>query len=186
MGVPDITDRWLDQLLGRSVGGVALLGIVVLAICATLIAPKYISKIHSPSAKVVNEKAGAHPSAKVFPPSRRAALAQLLPASKIVTTQNILPTPDLKKNQLPTTKTQDLGKKDQFTPTGISTQEIEALGRFPDYSVLSGVRHPTPDPSFDIHKAVFRPFRPFRWAYHQTMGESCGRLCQALSAVSVG
>ncbi|KAF5009258.1 hypothetical protein FDECE_4551 [Fusarium decemcellulare] len=72
-------------------------------------------------------------------------------------------------SQLPTTRKQDLTKDGQYTPTGFSTAEIRALGRFPDYSVLSGVPHPTPCPDFDIKRAVFRPFRPFRWAYHQTM-----------------
>ncbi|KAB5549593.1 hypothetical protein GE09DRAFT_1241222 [Coniochaeta sp. 2T2.1] len=71
---------------------------------------------------------------------------------------------------LPTTRAQDLSKDDQYTLTGFSTQEIRALGRFPDYSVLSGVRHPRPvDPSFELSKATFRPFRPFRWNYHRTM-----------------
>lgn len=57
------------------------------------------------------------------------------------------------------------------TPTGFSAADIYKLGSFPDYAVLSGVPHPKPCPAFDIHKAVFRPFRPFRWTYHQTMCE---------------
>lgn len=57
-----------------------------------------------------------------------------------------------------------------YTATGFSTQEIRALGRFPDYSVLSGVPNPQPvSPRWDINKAIFRPFRPFRWNYHQHM-----------------
>ncbi|KAL4915094.1 hypothetical protein BDW62DRAFT_219641 [Aspergillus aurantiobrunneus] len=58
------------------------------------------------------------------------------------------------------------------TPTGFSAADIDALGRFPDYSVLSGVPHPTPCPEFDVTTACFRPYRPFRWAYHQTMALS--------------
>ena len=65
----------------------------------------------------------------------------------------------------------------RFTATGFTRKEIEAIGRFPDYSGLSGVPHPKPALNFDISKAVFRPFRPFRWAYHQTM---C--MCSPLSA----
>lgn len=38
-----------------------------------------------------------------------------------------------------------------------------------DYFKLSGVPPPTPLPDFDVDKAKARPYRPFRWAYHQTM-----------------
>ncbi|KAI1104940.1 hypothetical protein F4804DRAFT_305515 [Jackrogersella minutella] len=53
--------------------------------------------------------------------------------------------------------------------TGFSVKEIKALGDFPDYSTLSEVPLPQPYPEFDIDKAKPRPYRPFRWAYHQTM-----------------
>ncbi|ORY70972.1 uncharacterized protein BCR38DRAFT_453639 [Pseudomassariella vexata] len=117
----------------------------------------------------VNEKPDPFPSSIVFPPSRRHTLARLLPSSKIATKQNVIPPHELRRKQLTTTKVQDLDKPDQYTPTGFSTQEIKAMGRFPDYSVLSGVAHPQPSHSFDISKATFRPFRPLRWTYHQTM-----------------
>lgn len=64
-----------------------------------------------------------------------------------------------------------LEKSSRRTPTGFSDADIEAIGSFPDYALLSGVPHPKPCPAFDIHKAIFRPFRPFRWTYHQTMCE---------------
>lgn len=121
--------------------------------------------------KTSYSKTDPYPSSVVFPPSRRGALAQLLPASKLAKKQTSMDTSELRSKQLPTTQTQDLDKPDQFTPTGISTQEIKALGAFPDYSVLSGVPYPKPCPSFHITKAAFRPFRPFRWTYHQTMGK---------------
>ncbi|KAJ7756863.1 hypothetical protein DFH07DRAFT_958998 [Mycena maculata] len=39
-----------------------------------------------------------------------------------------------------------------------------------DYFALSGVRRPVPVPhDFDIDLATARPYRPFRWTYHQTM-----------------
>ncbi|TKX27327.1 hypothetical protein C1H76_0164 [Elsinoe australis] len=47
--------------------------------------------------------------------------------------------------------------------------EIKALGDFPDYAKLSGVPLPTPYATFDIDTAKPRPYRPLRWAYHQTM-----------------
>lgn len=51
-----------------------------------------------------------------------------------------------------------------------SGKEIEAYGDFPDYAMLSGVRLPEPYPEFNIETALARPYRPFRWSYHQTMG----------------
>ena len=49
--------------------------------------------------------------------------------------------------------------------------EIKALGDFPDYEALSGVPLPEPYKEFDIKTALPRPYRPFRWQYHQTMCE---------------
>ncbi|KIW02114.1 uncharacterized protein PV09_06605 [Verruconis gallopava] len=56
-----------------------------------------------------------------------------------------------------------------YTPTEFSKEEIEALGDFPDYATLSGVPLPEPYKEFVIEKSQPRPYRPFRWAYHQTM-----------------
>lgn len=56
-----------------------------------------------------------------------------------------------------------------YTPMGVSIDEIKALGDFPDYSTLSGVPLPEAYKDFDIDRAKPRPYRPFRWNYHQTM-----------------
>ena len=56
-----------------------------------------------------------------------------------------------------------------FTPTGISIEEVKALGDFPSYAELSSVPLPDAYVEFDINTALPRPYRPFRWAYHQTM-----------------
>ncbi|KAL8728546.1 MAG: hypothetical protein Q9181_005314 [Wetmoreana brouardii] len=56
-----------------------------------------------------------------------------------------------------------------YTPMGISLSEVAALGDFPDYAELSGVPLPKPYTEFTIASALPRPYRPFRWAYHQTM-----------------
>ncbi|KAI8963243.1 hypothetical protein F5Y11DRAFT_164421 [Daldinia sp. FL1419] len=53
--------------------------------------------------------------------------------------------------------------------SGFSVRELKALEDFPDYSVLSEVPMPQPYLEFDIDRARPRPYRPFRWAYHQTM-----------------
>lgn len=55
--------------------------------------------------------------------------------------------------------------------SGFSVRELKALGDFPDYSVISEVPMPQPYLEFDIDRAKPRPYRPFRWAYHQTMCE---------------
>lgn len=59
-----------------------------------------------------------------------------------------------------------------YTPTGFSIQEIRDLGDFPDYTKLSGVPMPQAYTEFNIDTALPRPYRPFRWPYHQTMGMS--------------
>ena len=41
--------------------------------------------------------------------------------------------------------------------------------RLPDYAKLTGVPVPRPLYHFDIDRAKPRPYRPFRWEYHQTM-----------------
>jgi hypothetical protein len=56
-----------------------------------------------------------------------------------------------------------------ITPCGFSIDDIKALGDFTDYAKLSGVPLPEPYTTFEINKALPRPYRPFRWAYHQTM-----------------
>jgi hypothetical protein len=43
------------------------------------------------------------------------------------------------------------------------------MGDFPAYDILSGVPLPKPYTHFEPAKALPRPYRPFRWAYHQTM-----------------
>ncbi|KAK4692819.1 hypothetical protein P7C71_g4458, partial [Lecanoromycetidae sp. Uapishka_2] len=56
-----------------------------------------------------------------------------------------------------------------YTPMGISLAEVKSLGDFPDYAKLSGVPLPEAYKAFKIETAKARPYRPFRWAYHQTM-----------------
>ena len=68
----------------------------------------------------------------------------------------------------------------KHTPTGFSSDEIKALGDFPNYAELSGVPLPEASSDFDIDKALPRPYRPFRWAYHQTMCMTIARLCKPL------
>lgn len=111
----------------------------------------------------------------VFPPSRRSALAELPGASTSQKLKELIaagePSPEtLQKETLPTTRSYDLDNDvPKYTPTGFSTEEIKALGNFPRYDILSGVPLPEPYEKFDPTTARPRPYRPFRWAYHQTM-----------------
>lgn len=58
----------------------------------------------------------------------------------------------------------------EYLPSGLSVDEIKELGDFPNYAFLSEFPMPEPYLDFDINKGLPRPYRPFRWAYHQTMG----------------
>lgn len=58
---------------------------------------------------------------------------------------------------------------EKYVASGFRVKEVKALGDFPDYSELSGVPDPEAYENFDVSKAIPRPYRPFRWAYHQTM-----------------
>ena len=109
-----------------------------------------------------------------FPPSRRTVLPELA-ATASGSDQKIFMGPDpsvdfLLKDPLPTTRSYDLENDvPKYTPTGFSTAEIKAMGDFPAYDVLSGVPLPEAYENFEPSKALPRPYRPFRWAYHQTM-----------------
>lgn len=103
-----------------------------------------------------------------FPPSRCSALAQTVSSSALVEAVSTL-RPDWIKRMLPIQESYLDASDDTYTPCGFSIQEIKALGDFPDYATLSGVSLPRPCYHFDLKKALPRPYRPIRWAYHQTM-----------------
>jgi hypothetical protein len=104
-----------------------------------------------------------------YPPSRRHALANvdgeaLEPAEDLDIIR-----PDWMRSQVPMETSYMDAEESMYVPCGFSVKEVKALGNFPDYSTLSGVPLPKPYPDFDIKKALPRPYRPLRWAYHQTM-----------------
>lgn len=101
-----------------------------------------------------------------LPPSRRAAMLQLKEATIPWHEMNEA---EMQKNMLPMTADYRSSPGKLYTPTGFSVDDIKSLGDFPDYATLSGVPLPSPYPEHDIDKATPRPYRPFRWAYHQTM-----------------
>ena len=110
---------------------------------------------------------------ETFPPSRRFTLADIQSDLSIVLGKSrdalVASPPNSRKACLPLAMSYTATEKVMFTPTEFSTEEIKALGDFPDYSTLSGVPLPKPYHEFDIKKALPRPYRPFRWNYHQTM-----------------
>jgi hypothetical protein len=114
---------------------------------------------------------------RTFPPSRRSALLELSETAS-PSKEGILigaePSLDvLQEDALPTTSSYNLDHGSaKYTPTGFSVAEIKALGDFPAYDTLSGVPLPQPYENFDPAKALPRPYRPFRWTYHQTMGKT--------------
>ena len=127
----------------------------------------------TPEKKVPNN---APPSAEykdVFPPSSREGLlklAETLPASqrKSIGIREV-DQKDFLKNMIPFEADYRECGPSTYTPMEISMAEIQALGEFPDYSKLSGVPLPEAYKEFEIEQALPRPYRPFRWAYHQTM-----------------
>jgi hypothetical protein len=109
-----------------------------------------------------------------FPPSRRYVLPELAKEASDTNSKVLIGTEPsldfLMNDPLPTTRSYSLNNDlPKYTPTGFSTAEIKAMGDFPAYDILSGVPLPEPYENFDPAKALPRPYRPFRWAYHQTM-----------------
>ncbi|KAL6238045.1 hypothetical protein BDW75DRAFT_237738 [Aspergillus navahoensis] len=108
--------------------------------------------------------------ATILPPQCRHVLSTLsLPGDNGYKYREITETEVLRR-PLPMTQDYRTCKEERYTPTGFSVAEVKALGDFPDYSALSGVPLPRAyGEKFDVDKALARPYRPFRWAYHQTM-----------------
>ncbi len=100
----------------------------------------------------------------VFPPSQRHVLGELL-GTEVKEPLNPLITESLVKMDV---DYRDANPSSRIF-SGFTVGEVNALGNFPDYAKLSGVPAPSPVNSFNIDSASPRPYRPFRWAYHQTM-----------------
>lgn len=123
-----------------------------------------------------------------FPPCRRQALADLTDNRFSVggkSGKGLSELPHNTSKPLPhDTNVLAPQYKKYSTPTGFTVEEIKALGNFPDYATLSGVSLPAPYTNFDIQTALARPYRPFRWEYHQTMCKCCIRLTVTIVALT--
>lgn len=105
-----------------------------------------------------------------FPPHRREALADLQLGDGERSAEELSKLPPDYSRRVPSEdvcNTEHLAE--HVTATGFTVDEIKRLGDFPDYAALSGVPLPREFENFDINKAKPRPYRPIRWAYHQTM-----------------
>ncbi|KAF2144075.1 uncharacterized protein K452DRAFT_246230 [Aplosporella prunicola CBS 121167] len=110
-----------------------------------------------------------------FPPSRRFILDEVRPdiAEKSKYSLNYLSqSAGCQQTPLAIDANFSTAEGTAFTPTGFSVEEVRSLGDFPDYAALSGVPLPKPYPEFDVKRAKAKPYRPLRWAYHQTMSFS--------------
>ena len=109
----------------------------------------------------------------IFPPSSREALAKVSGKIEYGPNKEMSGTPqcpgELGKKLIPFTANFRECGPSTYTSMEVSMEEIEALGDFSDYAGLSGVPPPKPYKEFNIETALPRPYRPFRWAYHQTM-----------------
>lgn len=115
-------------------------------------------------AKTRKAVSGSMPYKNVLPPQYRQTFSEALKGKVPQVDEE-----DVLRNILPMTMDYQACQEDRYTPMGFSVQELRDLGDFPNYTVLSGVPMPQPYHEFDIDKALPRPYRPFRWPYHQTM-----------------
>lgn len=115
-----------------------------------------------------NASGAASPSSynHALPPQRRDSLLQL---KDITVRWREVDEAEVRQNILPMTANYMDSPGNMYTPTGFSVDEVKVLGDFPDYATLSGVPLPRPYNEHVIENALPRPYRPFRWAYHQTM-----------------
>ena len=102
-----------------------------------------------------------------FPPSRRAFSTKL----KRIASKPL----EARTHPNASSKQQDIDFTSYTsTATGFTSDDIHMIGDFPNYAELSGVPLPKPCFEFKIETALPRPYRPFRWVYHQTMGTCHG------------
>lgn len=127
----------------------------------------------SPEKKVPNNNPPPAEYKDILPPSARENLAQAAKTSPHAQKDKLVgrtvDEAEVRKGLIHLTADYRACSPSTYTPSGFSVQEIKALGDFPDYAELSGVPLPEHYKEFKIETALPRPYRPFRWAYHQTM-----------------
>lgn len=169
-----------------TISAVAILGLVALAIYSVVSKDSQFPIINRISSLLSNAPSpkptttGGQPKAsdidysQAFPPSQRHLLAQASPSAAAASaTDSAAGQPPLLRLE------EDYRNADAAKRifSGFTVGEVRALGDFPDYATLSGVPLPSPLPDFDIRNAMPRPYRPFRWSYHQTMCKDYDLYC---------
>jgi PAS domain-containing protein len=150
-------------ILSLGAAACACLGLLVHTLVKRKNLNRYV-RLSSPSPESVKKTASADYT-NVYPPSQRHVLREISPG---FSSNNV----DLSASpRLLLRLDQDYryANPAAYNFTGFSVDEIKRLGAFPDYAKLSGVPLPVPLKNFDLDAALPRPYRPFRWAYHQTM-----------------
>lgn len=192
MGISDIPDDWC--LIGVSMVVFAGLYLAfnrprrVLVLPGISLRGRKTSTAATPPRSISPEKKSSvstGPSknyADALPPQRRHVLTAVQEASA---PPKKVDEAEVKRFSLPMTMDYRTSRVERYTPTGFSTEEIKALGDFPDYAKLCGGPLPQPYNEFSIDKARPRPYRPFRWAYHQTMCELAGAALQMIWSKSL-
>lgn len=110
----------------------------------------------------------------IYPPSRRHVLIASVGHGASIAYQASVLKHDCKQMFRDRASLANVEDIQSLTATGFSAADVVGLGDFPDYARLSGVPLPQACPKFDAAVARARPYRPFRWAYHQTMCEYPG------------
>jgi len=127
----------------------------------------------SPERKLANNVPPAIDYKDIFPPSGREDLMKVTESLPVHLQQRVggleINEDEFRKSLIPLTAHYETCGPSTYTPTGFSIGEVKALGDFPDYAGLSCVPLPEPYHECDFQKALPRPYRPFRWSYHQTM-----------------
>lgn len=127
----------------------------------------------SPEKKVPSNNPPPAEYKDILPPSARENLAQAAKTSPHAQKDKLVgrtvDEAEIRKGLIPFTADYRACSPSTYTPSGFSVEEIKALGDFPNYAELSGVPLPEHYKEFKIETALPRPYRPFRWAYHQTM-----------------
>ena len=127
----------------------------------------------SPETKVPNNGPPPVDYKNILPPSQRETLTNVTESYASRDQERLLgdeiDEDVVKKNIIPFEADYRECRPSTYTCMGFSMEEVRKLGDFPDYSKLSGFPLPDAYKEFNIETAVARPYRPFRWAYHQTM-----------------
>lgn len=145
-----------------------LASILIVVSVFALLLPLHASERSRDSAATPPRSVSPAPSSEK--PRSRPPDSAVTPSNLVGILANILPVRRGAAAAVVSPPTRPGATPERYLPNTTRTAEaVAAYGRFPDYAALSGVPLPQAYKDFDISIALPRPYRPFRWAYHQTM-----------------